>query len=157
MTYGTFVSFFLQTQGKYEFTLTEYESYSDFEHNVTGTAISTSSFSLGLKLTGIFELGYSSTSNIGQHFISRIKRFSHTVGTVCLLFHSYVFFWIFISTDVCILYCHWSWQLYLSHWKAFHKKYLGLTLTLLFRKTSQWWPSIIIYSTFLVWHCLVYF
>ena len=103
MTYGTFVFFFLQTRGKYDFTLTEYESYSDFEHNITGTAISKSSFSLGFKIPGIFELGYSSMSNIGQHFISRIKRFSHTVGTLCLLFHSYVFIWIFISTDVCIL------------------------------------------------------
>uniref|UniRef100_A0A8C2QW65 Complement component C8 beta chain n=1 Tax=Capra hircus TaxID=9925 RepID=A0A8C2QW65_CAPHI len=71
-------NFIPQTRGKSEFTLTEYESYSDFEHNVTGTAISKSSFSLGFKIPGIFELGYSSTSNIGQHFISRIKRFSHT-------------------------------------------------------------------------------
>ncbi|XP_019812940.2 complement component C8 beta chain isoform X2 [Bos indicus] len=71
-------NFIPQTRGKYDFTLTEYESYSDFEHNVTGTAISKSSFSLGFKIAGIFELGYSSMSNIGQHFISRIKRFSHT-------------------------------------------------------------------------------
>ncbi|XP_059739694.1 complement component C8 beta chain isoform X1 [Bos taurus] len=71
-------NFIPQTRGKYDFTLTEYESYSDFEHNVTGTAISRSSFSLGFKIAGIFELGYSSMSNIGQHFISRIRRFSHT-------------------------------------------------------------------------------
>ncbi|XP_028018829.2 complement component C8 beta chain [Balaenoptera acutorostrata] len=71
-------SFTPQTQGKYEFALTEYESYSDFEHSVTRTTISKSSFSFGFKIPGIFELGISSTSSNGKHFISRTKRFSHT-------------------------------------------------------------------------------
>ncbi|XP_010956669.2 complement component C8 beta chain [Camelus bactrianus] len=71
-------SFTPQTQGKYEFVLTEYESYSDFEQNVTETSIGQSSFSLGFKKPGIFEFGISKTSDTGQHLISRIKQFSHT-------------------------------------------------------------------------------
>ncbi|XP_047379686.1 complement component C8 beta chain isoform X1 [Sciurus carolinensis] len=67
-----------QTQGKYEFALTEYESYSDFEHNVAENETSKSSFSFGFKIPGIFELGINEQSNQGKNFISRIKRFSHT-------------------------------------------------------------------------------
>nr|XP_012298234.1 complement component C8 beta chain isoform X1 [Aotus nancymaae] len=67
-----------QTQGKYEFALKEYESYSDFEHNVMEKTIKKSSFGFGLKIPGIFELGISSQSDRGKHYIKRIKRFSHT-------------------------------------------------------------------------------
>ncbi|XP_048205880.1 complement component C8 beta chain isoform X1 [Perognathus longimembris pacificus] len=67
-----------QTQGKYEFMLTEYESYSDFEHNVTEKVTSKSSFSFGFKIPKIFEFGIKEASNEGKHYISRIKRFSHT-------------------------------------------------------------------------------
>ncbi|XP_032152746.1 complement component C8 beta chain [Sapajus apella] len=67
-----------QTQGKYEFALEEYESYSDFERNVMEKTIKKSSFGFGLKIPGIFELGISSQSDQGKHYIKRIKRFSHT-------------------------------------------------------------------------------
>ncbi|XP_011796818.1 PREDICTED: complement component C8 beta chain isoform X3 [Colobus angolensis palliatus] len=67
-----------QTQGKYEFTLKEYESYSDFEHNVIEKAASSSGFSFGFKISGIFELGISRQSDRGKHYIRRTKRFSHT-------------------------------------------------------------------------------
>ncbi|EFB28586.1 hypothetical protein PANDA_022030, partial [Ailuropoda melanoleuca] len=70
-----------QTQGKYEFALTEYESYSDFEHNVTETRASVSSFGFGFKIPGIFELGFNTASGNGKQFISRTKRFSHTKST----------------------------------------------------------------------------
>ncbi|XP_012877659.1 PREDICTED: complement component C8 beta chain [Dipodomys ordii] len=69
-----------QTQGKNEFTFMEYESYSDFEHNVTKHVTSKSSFSFGLKIPKIFEFGIDEASNAGKHYISRIKRFSHTVN-----------------------------------------------------------------------------
>ncbi|XP_030888920.1 complement component C8 beta chain [Leptonychotes weddellii] len=71
-----------QTQGKYEFALTEYESYSDFEHNITETRTSLSSFSFGFKIPGIVELGFNTASGNSKHFISRTKRFSHTVSTI---------------------------------------------------------------------------
>nr|XP_027800853.1 complement component C8 beta chain [Marmota flaviventris] len=71
-------SFTPQTQGKYEFALTEYESYSDFEHNVTEKFTAKSSFSLGFKIPKVVELDINEKSNQGKHYISRIKRFSHT-------------------------------------------------------------------------------
>ncbi|XP_075396026.1 complement component C8 beta chain [Tenrec ecaudatus] len=70
-----------QTQGKYEFALTEYESYKDFEHNVTRKSTAVSSSSFGFKIPGLFELGYDLTTANGKHFISRIKRFTHTKST----------------------------------------------------------------------------
>lgn len=71
-------SYMPQTQGKYEFALEEYELYSDFEHNVMEKTIKKSSFGFGLKIPGIFEIGISSQSDQGKHYIKRIKRFSHT-------------------------------------------------------------------------------
>ncbi|XP_004679103.1 PREDICTED: complement component C8 beta chain [Condylura cristata] len=67
-----------QTQGKYKFALTEYESYSDYEHNVAMKTNSSFSFSFGFQVQGIFELGISHKDANSQHLVSRIKRFSHT-------------------------------------------------------------------------------
>ncbi|KAM8788221.1 complement component C8 beta chain [Rhynchonycteris naso] len=67
-----------QTQGKYEFVLTEYESYSDFEHNVTKAESRAFSFSFGFSVPGIFEFGINLANNNQQRFVSRTKRFSHT-------------------------------------------------------------------------------
>ncbi|XP_054429744.1 complement component C8 beta chain [Pteronotus mesoamericanus] len=67
-----------QTQGKYEFALTEYESYSDYEHNVTKLETSKSSFSFGFKVPGIFELGINTATDNSQRFVRKTKRFSHT-------------------------------------------------------------------------------
>ncbi|XP_045883554.1 complement component C8 beta chain [Meles meles] len=67
-----------QTQGKYEFALTEYESYSDFEKNVTETGESAFSFGFGFKVPGIVELGMNFADNNNKQFIRRIKQFSHT-------------------------------------------------------------------------------
>ncbi|XP_016015365.2 complement component C8 beta chain [Rousettus aegyptiacus] len=67
-----------QTQSKYEFALTEYESYSDFEYNVTMAEQSKFSFSFGFKISGIFQLGMNMASDNSQRFVSRTKRFSHT-------------------------------------------------------------------------------
>ncbi|XP_066232494.1 complement component C8 beta chain [Saccopteryx leptura] len=67
-----------QTQGKYEFVLTEYESYSDFEHNVVKAESRAFSFSFGFLVPGIFEFGIDMGNNNHQRFVSRTKRFSHT-------------------------------------------------------------------------------
>ncbi|KAL1776660.1 complement component C8 beta chain isoform X1 [Sigmodon hispidus] len=67
-----------QTKSKYEFAFTEYESYSDFERNVTEKGTSKSSFKVGFKVEGMFEFGYKEDSNEGRHHIQRTKRFSHT-------------------------------------------------------------------------------
>ncbi|XP_036112895.1 complement component C8 beta chain [Molossus molossus] len=71
-------SFTPQTQGKYEFALIEYESYSDFESNVTNMERSQSSFSFGFSIPKVFELGVNMQTDNGQRFVKRIKRFSHT-------------------------------------------------------------------------------
>uniref|UniRef100_A0A286XBE4 Complement component C8 beta chain n=2 Tax=Cavia porcellus TaxID=10141 RepID=A0A286XBE4_CAVPO len=67
-----------QTQGKYEFTLKEYESYTDFELNVTEKATSKSSFSFGFKIPTVFELGINMETDQGKNYISRIKQFTDT-------------------------------------------------------------------------------
>ncbi|XP_007945593.1 complement component C8 beta chain [Orycteropus afer afer] len=70
-----------KTQGKYEFAVTEYESYKDFERNITGITIAESSFSFGFKIPVFFELRYDTTSSNGEQFIRRTKRFAHTKST----------------------------------------------------------------------------
>lgn len=67
-----------QTQGKYEFAFTEYESYADFEHNVTEKETSSSNFKFGFKIVGMFEFGVKKENSGGRHYIQRTKRFSHT-------------------------------------------------------------------------------
>ncbi|KAM5248578.1 complement component C8 beta chain [Ctenodactylus gundi] len=67
-----------QTQGKYEFTLTEHESYSDYERNVMEKTTSKSSFHFGFVVPDLFELSLSEKTDEGKLYISRIKRFSHT-------------------------------------------------------------------------------
>nr|XP_006133557.1 complement component C8 beta chain [Pelodiscus sinensis] len=67
-----------ETKGKYEFTLTEYESYSSFEENVLRAKASQSSFSIGIKIPGLFELGYNNNDNRFKKFVQRTKKFSAT-------------------------------------------------------------------------------
>ncbi|XP_038191132.1 complement component C8 beta chain [Arvicola amphibius] len=67
-----------QTQGQYEFAFTEYESYSDFERNVTEKEDGKFDFKFGFKIPSVFEFGVKGERSKGQHYISRIKRFSHT-------------------------------------------------------------------------------
>ncbi|NXI80365.1 CO8B protein, partial [Rhipidura dahli] len=67
-----------ETKGKYEFTMTEYDSYSNYESSVLKAKFSQSSFSIGIKIPRVFELGYSSNDNRFKKFIQRMKRFSST-------------------------------------------------------------------------------
>ncbi|NWI30403.1 CO8B protein, partial [Sula dactylatra] len=67
-----------ETKGKYEFTMTEYDSYSNYESSVLKAKASQSSFSFGIKIPGMFELGYNSNDNRFKKFIQRMKRFSST-------------------------------------------------------------------------------
>ncbi|KAJ6662582.1 hypothetical protein lerEdw1_011719 [Lerista edwardsae] len=71
-------SYLPQTKGKYEFALTEYESYSDFEQSVSKAELKKESFSIGLKIPNIFEFGYSWNDNRYRKFVQRTKRFSST-------------------------------------------------------------------------------
>ncbi|NXU48825.1 CO8B protein, partial [Turnix velox] len=71
-------SYTAETKGKYEFTMTEYDSYSNYESNVLKAKFSQKSFSFGIKIPGVFELGYSSNDNRFKKFMQRVKRFSST-------------------------------------------------------------------------------
>ncbi|NXE65870.1 CO8B protein, partial [Calcarius ornatus] len=65
-----------ETKGKYEFTMTEYDSYSNYESSVLKEKTTQSSFSFGIKIPTLFELGYRSNDMRFQKFIKRMKRFS---------------------------------------------------------------------------------
>ncbi|XP_061489150.1 complement component C8 beta chain [Rhineura floridana] len=71
-------SYLPETKGKYEFELTEYESYSSFEENVFKAESKQESFSIGIKIPKIFEFGYSRDDNRYKKYIQRTKRFSST-------------------------------------------------------------------------------
>lgn len=64
--------------------MTEYDSYSNYESSVLKAKASQSSFSFGIKIPGVFELGYNSKDNRFKKFIQRMKRFSSTVSTAPL-------------------------------------------------------------------------
>uniref|UniRef100_A0A8D0HGI0 Complement component C8 beta chain n=1 Tax=Sphenodon punctatus TaxID=8508 RepID=A0A8D0HGI0_SPHPU len=69
-----------ETKGKYEFTLTEYESYSSFEENVVRGKFKQTGFSIGIKIPKVFEFGYSYNNIRFKTFVERTKRFSSTVS-----------------------------------------------------------------------------
>ncbi|XP_033007891.1 complement component C8 beta chain [Lacerta agilis] len=71
-------SYLAETKGKYEFALTEYESYSSFEENVSKAKAKQQSFSIGIKIPGKFEFSYSNDDKRYQKYIQRTKRFSST-------------------------------------------------------------------------------
>nr|XP_003220222.1 PREDICTED: complement component C8 beta chain isoform X1 [Anolis carolinensis] len=71
-------SYLAETKGTYEFTSTEYESYSSFEHSVDSAKSKQESFSVGLKIPGVFHFGYSQDDTRYKRFVQRTKRFSST-------------------------------------------------------------------------------
>ncbi|XP_009069086.1 PREDICTED: complement component C8 beta chain [Acanthisitta chloris] len=71
-------SYIPETKGKYEFTMTEYDSYSDYESSVLKAKSTEYSFSFGIKIPGLFELGFSINDYRFSKFIRRTKRFSST-------------------------------------------------------------------------------
>nr|BAC41370.1 complement component 8 beta subunit [Mus musculus] len=67
-----------QTKCEYEFTLTEYESYSDFERLVIEKKTHMFNFTSGFKVDGVMDLGIKVESNEGKNYVTRTKRFAHT-------------------------------------------------------------------------------
>ncbi|XP_048801936.1 complement component C8 beta chain [Lagopus muta] len=67
-----------ETKGKYEFTMTEYDSYSNYESSVLKAEASQSSLSVGISIPSLFEIGYNNNDNRFKKFIQRMKRFSST-------------------------------------------------------------------------------
>ncbi|XP_053106726.1 complement component C8 beta chain isoform X2 [Hemicordylus capensis] len=71
-------SYLPQTKGKYEFALSEFESYSSFEQSISERKTVQESFSIGIKIPKVFEFGYSRDDSRYKKFIQRTKRFSST-------------------------------------------------------------------------------
>ncbi|XP_042319999.1 complement component C8 beta chain [Sceloporus undulatus] len=69
-------SYLAVTKGKFDFTSTEYESYSDFEENVSKAKSKQESFSIGLKIPNVFHFGYSQDDMRYKKFIERTKHFA---------------------------------------------------------------------------------
>ncbi|XP_075472149.1 complement component C8 beta chain isoform X1 [Ascaphus truei] len=67
-----------ESKGKYEFALSEYESYSDFEQNVFKAHAKHTSTSFGITIPGVFEIGFSHSDMKFKKFIERTRRYSHT-------------------------------------------------------------------------------
>ncbi|XP_044157271.1 complement component C8 beta chain [Bufo gargarizans] len=71
-------SFLPEGKGKYEFSLSEYESYSDFSRNFSSAHAKQSSFSIGFKIPSVFEFGFSYSDMKFKTYRERTTRYSHT-------------------------------------------------------------------------------
>ncbi|KAM3914176.1 complement component C8 beta chain [Leptodactylus fuscus] len=69
-------SFIPEAKGKYEFSLSHYESYSDYSRNVSKFHSVQSSFSIGFKIPSVFEFGFSKNAQNFKNYRSRTMRFS---------------------------------------------------------------------------------
>ncbi|XP_029474702.1 complement component C8 beta chain [Rhinatrema bivittatum] len=67
-----------ESRGKYEFKLTAYESYSNFEEDIFKAFSKQTSSSFGFKIPGVFELGFSYSDSKFKKFITRTRRYSRT-------------------------------------------------------------------------------
>ncbi|KAM4896365.1 complement component C8 beta chain [Sylvia borin] len=71
-------SYIPETKGKYEFTMTEYDSYSNYESSVLREKYSQMSFGFGITVPGLFAFGFNSNDMRFRKFMTRMKRFSST-------------------------------------------------------------------------------
>ncbi|XP_069594198.1 complement component C8 beta chain [Ranitomeya imitator] len=71
-------SFIPEGKGKYEFTLSEHDSYSDYSKEVSRYHFKQTSFSFGIKIPSVFEIGFSSNDLKIKNFRSRTMKYSHT-------------------------------------------------------------------------------
>ncbi|KAM8930119.1 complement component C8 beta chain [Pelodytes ibericus] len=70
-----------QTKGEYEFRLSEYESYSDFERDFFSAHAKQSSFSFGIKIPNVIDIGFSYSDMKFKKFVEKMKQYSHTSST----------------------------------------------------------------------------
>ncbi|KAG8437082.1 hypothetical protein GDO86_007965 [Hymenochirus boettgeri] len=70
------------TRGKYEFSLSEHESYSDFERNFFSAESKQTSFGIGFHIPAVFEFGFSYSDKSVKTFIERTRKFSHTKSKI---------------------------------------------------------------------------
>ncbi|XP_063284066.1 complement component C8 beta chain [Pelobates fuscus] len=70
-----------QTKGEYEFKLSEYESYSNYERDFFSAHAHQSSFKFGLIIPAVIEIGFSYSDMNFKKTVQRIKKYSHTSST----------------------------------------------------------------------------
>ncbi|KAG8545876.1 hypothetical protein GDO81_020180 [Engystomops pustulosus] len=75
-------SYLPETKGKYEFSLSEYESYSDYSRNVSKFYSQERSFSIGFKIPAVFEFGLSYSDQKFKTYKERTMKFSHKGGII---------------------------------------------------------------------------
>ncbi|RXM30567.1 Disabled-like 1 [Acipenser ruthenus] len=71
-------TYLLETVGKYEFLVNEYESYSSYEKDTFRSHSSQTSVSIGITLPGIFEFGFNYDDNRVKKFMQKTRSFSGT-------------------------------------------------------------------------------
>ncbi|KAL2097288.1 hypothetical protein ACEWY4_006495 [Coilia grayii] len=68
----------IQTKGSYDFRMESYESYSDYVKDSRRSTFSQTSVSFGIKIPGIFELGFNYDESKYKHTVQKMRRFSAT-------------------------------------------------------------------------------
>lgn len=71
-------SYIPEGKGKYEFSLSQYESYSDYSRNVSKAYAKQESFSIGFKIPSVFEFGFSMNDMKFKNYMQRTLRYSQT-------------------------------------------------------------------------------
>ncbi|XP_073449981.1 complement component C8 beta chain-like [Aquarana catesbeiana] len=71
-------SYITDTKGKYEFTLSGHESFSDYERNYLSALGKQRSFGIGIFIPGVFEFGFNYGKMKFKKYVERTKSFSHT-------------------------------------------------------------------------------
>ncbi|KAM4722948.1 complement component C8 beta chain [Rhinophrynus dorsalis] len=71
-------SYIPETKGKYEFKLSEHESFSDFQRDFSSEYSKQTSFGFGINIPGIFKIGFSYSDSNYKRFVERTRKFSHT-------------------------------------------------------------------------------
>ncbi|XP_028831662.1 complement component C8 beta chain [Denticeps clupeoides] len=68
----------LQTKGSYDFKMESHETYSNFTENSLKGYMSQTSVSFGIKIPGVFELGFNYDDSKYKNSVKKLRRFSGT-------------------------------------------------------------------------------
>ncbi|KAG9482928.1 hypothetical protein GDO78_009075 [Eleutherodactylus coqui] len=71
-------SFIPEGKSKYEFSLSQYQSYSDYSRNLSSAHAKQSSFSIGFKIPNVFEFGFSTNDLKFKTYRERTMKYSQT-------------------------------------------------------------------------------
>ncbi|XP_018413388.1 PREDICTED: complement component C8 beta chain [Nanorana parkeri] len=75
-------SYITDAKGEYKFSLSEHDSYSDFERDFSSAHAKQTSFKFGFSIPEVFEIGFSYSDMKFKKFVERTKKFSHTQSSL---------------------------------------------------------------------------